>query len=132
MQSVGSQSGDLSRNGASAVAHLTPMSEGSARAGRRAADVAAPSAAGGKRFYNALSASSVGLELGLSVVIALLIGMWLDRQLGTTPWLMLLWLCFGLAAGFRGVLRAVRRSDRAAEADAAEAAALAREKRPHE
>lgn len=56
--------------------------------------------------------------------------MWLDGKLGTTPWLMLLWLCFGLAAGFRGVLRAVRRSDRAADlegigADAASVASVA-------
>jgi ATP synthase protein I len=75
---------------------------------------AAPSAVAGKRFYNALSASSVGLELGLSVVLAVLFGIWLDGKLGTAPWMMLLWLCFGFAAGLRGVLRAVRRADRAA------------------
>jgi ATP synthase protein I len=47
-------------------------------------------------------------------VIGLLVGMWLDGRLGTTPWMMLLWLCIGLAAGFRGVLRAVGRADREA------------------
>jgi ATP synthase protein I len=66
-------------------------------------------------MYSALNASSVGLELGISVLVGLLIGMFLDRELGTTPWLMLLWLGFGFAAGFRGVLRAVRRADREAE-----------------
>jgi F0F1-type ATP synthase assembly protein I len=40
--------------------------------------------------------------------------MWLDGKLGTTPWLMLLWLGLGLVAGFRGVFRAVRRADREA------------------
>jgi ATP synthase protein I len=104
MQSAGSHSGDLSHETTGERAHRTPVTLG--------ADAASPAARGGKRFYNALSASSVGLELGLSVVISLLFGMWLDGKLGTTPWLMLLWLVIGLAAGFRGVLRAVRRADR--------------------
>jgi len=64
--------------------------------------------------YNTLSASSIGLEIGLSVGIGLLIGWWLDQHLGTQPWLMLLWLVFGLIAGFRGVVRAIKRADRAA------------------
>lgn len=109
MQSVGSHSGDLSHDSPAAAAHRTPVTGAAAAA---AAD-ASPAAAGGKRFYNVLSASSVGLELGLSVVIGVLFGMWLDGKLGTTPWMMLLWLGFGCAAGFRGVLRAVRRADRA-------------------
>ena len=70
-----------------------------------------------KRAYNALSASSVGLELGISVIIALLFGMWLDRRLGTQPWLMLAFLVIGLIAGFRNVLRAVARVERAADDD---------------
>jgi ATP synthase protein I len=78
----------------------------------RAAD---PAARSGKRAYNALNASSVGIELGLSVAIGLLIGFYMDKWLGTEPWLMLLWLGFGVAAGFRGVIRAVNRADRAAE-----------------
>jgi ATP synthase protein I len=69
-------------------------------------------------MFRALSASSVGLELGISVLIGLLIGMWMDRELGTDPWLMLAWLAVGFTAGFRGVLRAVRREDRAAAAEA--------------
>ncbi len=81
----------------------------------RAVDPAARSA---KRAYNALSASSVGIELGLSVGIGLLVGYYLDRWLGTEPWLMLLWLVFGLVAGFRGVFRAVNQADRAADAEA--------------
>ena len=105
MQPAGSHSGDLSHEAAVGSAHLTPVSPAAA---------ATPSAHGPKRFYNMLSASSVGLELGLSVVISVVFGIWLDGKLGTTPWMMLLWLCIGLAAGFRGVLRAVRRADREA------------------
>jgi ATP synthase protein I len=74
-----------------------------------------PAARSAKRAYNALNSASVGLELGLSVAIGLLIGIYMDRWLGTEPWLMLLWLAFGVFAGFRGVFRAVARADRAAE-----------------
>ncbi len=108
MQPASSHSGDLSHEAASGPAHRTRVTP--------AADAAAQR---GKRFYSALSASSVGLELGLSVVISVLFGIWLDGKLGTAPWLMLAWLGIGLAAGFRGVLRAVRRADREADREAA-------------
>jgi ATP synthase protein I len=75
----------------------------------------APAARTTKRAYDALSASSVGLELGISVIVGLLFGMWLDRQIGTSPWMMLLFLVFGLIAGFRGMFRAVRRAEKAGE-----------------
>jgi ATP synthase protein I len=83
----------------------------------RSAAGADPAHRRGKGAYNALSSASVGLEMGLSVAIGLLIGWWLDQRLGTAPWLMLLWLVFGFAAGFRGVVRAVKRADRAAHDD---------------
>ena len=105
MRSARSHSGDLSQDSPAAAAHRTPvMPEGAAPADRH-----------GARFYSVLSSSSVGLELGISVVISLLFGIWLDGKLGTTPWLMLVFLIVGFIDGFRGVLRAVRRSDRAAE-----------------
>ena len=72
----------------------------------------------GRAFYQTLSASSVGLELGLAVVIGVLFGRWLDGELGTTPWLMVVFLVLGFVAGFRSVVRAVGRADRAAEAEA--------------
>lgn len=76
-----------------------------------------PAARTTKRAYNALSASSVGLELGIAVIVGLLGGMWLDNRLGTTPWLMLVLLVLGLVAGFRNVLRAVERAERAGDAE---------------
>jgi ATP synthase protein I len=109
MQTVPSQRGEMSQDSGAASLHPEVVSSR-----RRAID---PAARTGKRAYDALSASSVGLELGLSVIIGLLIGYFLDQRLGTQPWLMLLMLCFGLVAGFRGVLRAVKRAERAAEAD---------------
>lgn len=73
-----------------------------------------PTASRSRGAYQNLSASSIGLELGLAVAIGLLVGWWLDQHLGTQPWLMLLWLVFGLIAGFRGVVRAIKREDRIA------------------
>jgi ATP synthase protein I len=72
-----------------------------------------PAARASKRMYQGLSSSSVGLELGIAVILGLLFGMWLDRQLGTEPWMMLLFLVFGLIAGFRNLLRAVARAEKA-------------------
>jgi len=103
MQTVPPHSGDLSQDSAGAPLHPRRVSPSDLH----------PSAAGGRRFYNTLSASSVGLELGISVLIGLLFGMWLDGKWGTDPWLMLGGLVLGLVAGFRGVLRAVQRADRA-------------------
>lgn len=111
MQSVPSQRGEMSQDSSEASLHPEVMSP---RDLRRSVD---PAARTGKRAYDALSASSVGLELGIAVILGLLFGWWLDGQLGTQPWMMLLFLVFGLVAGFRGVLRAVGRAERAAEVD---------------
>lgn len=105
MGSPSTHSGEMSQDSMLQPAHRMSVHP-------RAADPAARTA---KRAYNALNASSIGLEMGLSVVIGLLVGYYLDRWLGTEPWLMLLWLVFGLVAGFRGVLRAVGRAERAAK-----------------
>ncbi len=73
--------------------------------------------------YRSLSMSSVGLEMGIAVILGLLLGQWLDGRFGTTPWLMLLCTGLGMTAGMKGVFRAVRQADRiAAENEAAEAA----------
>jgi len=113
MASQRADSGDLSQNSGSASPHRSSVTPKVATTA--SVSVAARS---GRQFYHALSASSVGLELGLSVVFGVLFGRWLDGKLGTTPWLMLVFLGFGLVAGFRSVLRAVHRADRAAEAEA--------------
>ena len=65
------------------------------------------------RAYDGLSSSTVGLELGLSVVVGILGGIWIDGKFGSQPWGMLAGLGFGIAAGFRGLMRAIRRAERA-------------------
>ena len=73
-----------------------------------------PAARSSRRLYEGLSASSAGLELGIAVMLGALFGHWLDGKLGTAPWMLLVFLIIGLVAGFRGVLRAVARADKAA------------------
>ena len=119
MRSGSAHSGDLSQDAGDRSAHRSPVTRTDADP-RTLAGISG-AARGGKQFYNTLSASSIGLELGLSVVLCVLLGVWLDGKLGTQPWLMIVLLGIGLAAGFRSVLRGVRRADRAAELEAREA-----------
>jgi len=55
--------------------------------------------------------SSVGLSLSLSIFIGLALGVYLDRRVfHTTPWLTLIGLGFGIAAGYRNLLFIIKRS----------------------
>ena len=117
MPSVPSHSGEMSQDSERSPVHPSGV-DPDVRDARDARPVPAltpaidPAARSAKRMYEGLSASSVGLELGVAVIVALLLGMWLDRRLGTEPWLMLVFLCLGLFAGFRNVLRAVARAEK--------------------
>jgi ATP synthase protein I len=61
-------------------------------------------------------------EIAVATVVGFGLGWFLDRQFGTGPWLAILFLMLGVAAGFRNLLRAVEQETRAVEAEAAEAA----------
>jgi ATP synthase protein I len=56
--------------------------------------------------------SSIGLTLVLATVIGLGAGYYADRWLGTKPWLTLLGLGLGIAAGFVNLFRSVKRAER--------------------
>lgn len=61
---------------------------------------------------------SLGLEMGLAVLVGWWIGQWLDGKLGTRPYLMLLFLGCGIAAAFKGLFRVARQTKRViAESD---------------
>ena len=53
--------------------------------------------------------SSMGLELGLSVVVGFLIGSWIDEWLATDPWFLLTFGIAGIIAGYRSIFRLVKR-----------------------
>jgi ATP synthase protein I len=55
--------------------------------------------------------SSIGLSVSLSIFIGLAIGVYLDRKVfHTTPWLTLIFLGLGIAAGFRNIGIAIKKS----------------------
>jgi ATP synthase protein I len=56
--------------------------------------------------------STIGLTLVLATVIGLAAGYYADRWLGTSPWLTMIGLGFGIAAGFVSLFRTVRKSNR--------------------
>ena len=68
---------------------------------------------GEKSTWSALAElSSVGFAMVLATVIGLAGGYYLDQWLGTKPWLLLVGLGFGIAAGFVIFFRSVNRAER--------------------
>ena len=47
----------------------------------------------------------VGLQFAASILLFLFLGMWLDRRLGTDPWLLIAGVFIGGAAGFWSMYR---------------------------
>jgi ATP synthase protein I len=119
MQSGPRHSGEMSQDSERERAHRTAMDSGDAGADANGSHGPAldPAARQSRRMYEGLSASAAGLELGIAVAIGALFGGWLDGKLGTAPWLLIVFLILGVIAGFRGVLRAVARAERADRAE---------------
>jgi len=61
----------------------------------------------------------MGVQLALAVLVCGLVGRWLDSELGTAPWLMIVGLGIGILGGFVKFIRTAmalgRRADREAE-----------------
>lgn len=53
--------------------------------------------------------STVGITLVFATVIGYYMGVWLDRSFGTSPWLTIIFLIFGIAAGFKNLFAAAKR-----------------------
>ena len=54
--------------------------------------------------------SSLGLSVSLAIFIGLAIGVVLDRKFDTSPWFTLIFLIFGIVAGFRNIARVIKRA----------------------
>jgi ATP synthase protein I len=65
-----------------------------------------------RRYFRELAYfSSLGLSVALSIVIGLALGVFLDRNVfHTTPWLTLIGLGLGIAAGYRNIGLAIKKS----------------------
>jgi F0F1-type ATP synthase assembly protein I len=62
-------------------------------------------------------AGTVGIEIGVAVIVCLLVGSWADGKLGTTPWLTLLGIVLGTVVGLKAVLRAAKETESTTEND---------------
>ncbi len=71
-----------------------------------------------KQLFRTLSfLSSVGISMVAATFIGLAMGYYLDRWLGTSPWLTLAFLLLGIVSGFRNIFilttRELRRQQKA-------------------
>jgi len=59
-------------------------------------------------LYRTARYSSIGIELGISVVIGVLGGWWVDGQLDSSPWGLLIGMALGITAAIRSISRTLR------------------------
>ncbi len=69
-----------------------------------------------KRLLKALGMiSTMGISVAVAIVIGVFIGRQLDKWFGTAPWFFFIFLFFGIAAGFRNIYiiagREIRKDD---------------------
>lgn len=56
-----------------------------------------------KQFKAMMEVTSVGLAMGISMLLGLWVGRSLDKFFDTSPWLTVIFLFFGIAGGFRNM-----------------------------
>jgi len=59
--------------------------------------------------------AGVGLQFALTIVAFMFAGLWLDRTLHTSPWLLLVCVFGGAAAGFFSIYRKLMSAQRRAD-----------------
>jgi len=75
-----------------------------------------------RELYKSLGfLSSVGICMVASILIGMAMGYYLDQWLGTKPWMLLIFLGFGIVSGFRNIFiltnRELRRQKRESQED---------------
>lgn len=56
--------------------------------------------------------AGIGLQFTLTILVFVFAGVWLDRRLGTSPWLVLVCVFAGAAGGFYSMFRRVTQAQR--------------------
>lgn len=69
------------------------------------------------KAYGHRWAVRVGIEMVASTMIGLGLGYYLDKWLGTRPWLLLLFFLFGVAAGFLNLYHHIKLDQQQAAGD---------------
>ena len=59
----------------------------------------------GSRGLSGSEFAGVGLQFAAVILVFTFAGIWLDRRLGTSPWLLLLCVMLGAAGGFFSIYR---------------------------
>jgi F0F1-type ATP synthase assembly protein I len=54
----------------------------------------------------------IGIQFAVTLLICIFAGQWLDRRLGTGPWLLLVGMMVGAAVGFWSLMRASKGFDK--------------------
>ncbi len=66
-----------------------------------------------KQYIKQLArASTVGFSVAFAIFIGVGIGFFLDSQFGTWPWLTMIFMVFGIIAGFKNYYRFAKRQQR--------------------
>jgi ATP synthase protein I len=60
-------------------------------------------------FRKLAALSSLGLMLPSSIAVGLFMGYFLDKLLGTDPWLLIILTLFGVASGFLSLFRGLKK-----------------------
>jgi ATP synthase protein I len=60
-------------------------------------------------FRKLAALSSLGLMLPSSIAVGLFMGYFLDKLLGTDPWLLIVFTLFGVASGFLSLFRGLKK-----------------------
>ena len=72
------------------------------------------------KYRTLMLASSVGLSVVIAILLGLGLGVYLDRRLGTLPWLTIAGLVVGVVAGFRNLFVMSARVERAQKEEEAD------------
>jgi ATP synthase protein I len=56
--------------------------------------------------------AAAGFQFTASVILSVFLGIWLDKRLGTTPWLLVVTVFLGAAIGFHSLYRNIMQSQR--------------------
>jgi ATP synthase protein I len=54
----------------------------------------------------------LGLQLAVTVIVMVFLGIWLDKRFGTNPWLTIIFSFLGIAAALYSFLKQVLKSDK--------------------
>ena len=67
---------------------------------------------GAQRVVSGAEFAGIGLQFALTILVFVFAGVWLDRRLGTSPWLVIVFVFVGSAAGVFSMYRKVTAAQR--------------------